>query len=62
MEQTHKRILALRTSAAFRKDREEDSERDMEIAAEMVSRARADIDQSKASLRAGQISLQDTYI
>ena len=62
MEQTHKRILALRTSAAFRKDREEDSERDMEIAAEMVSRARADIDQSKASLKAGQISLQDTYI
>ena len=62
MEQTHKRILALRTSAAFRKDREEDSERDMEIAAEMVSRARADIDQSKASLKAGQISLQDTHI
>ena len=62
MEQTHKRILALRTSAAFRKDREEDSERDMEIAAEMVSRARADIDQSKASLKAGQIALQDTYI
>jgi RND family efflux transporter MFP subunit len=62
MEQTHKRILALRTSAAFRKDREEDSERDLEISAEMVNRARADIDQSKASLRAGQISLQDTYI
>ncbi len=62
MEQTHKRILALRTSAAFRKDREEDSERDLEISAEMVSRARADIDQSKASLKAGQIALQDTYI
>jgi len=62
MEQTHKRILALRTSAAFRKDREEDSERDLEISAEMVNRARADIDQSKASLKAGQISLQDTYI
>jgi len=62
MEQTHKRILALRTSAAFRKDREEDSERDLEISAEMVSRARANIDQSKASLKAGQIALQDTYI
>ena len=62
MEQTHKRILALRTSSAFRKDREEDSERDLEISAEMVNRARADIDQSKASLKAGQISLQDTYI
>ena len=62
MEQTHKRILALRTSAAFRKDREEDSERDLKISAEMVNRARADIDQSKASLKAGQISLQDTHI
>ena len=62
MEQTHKRILALRTSAAFRKDREEDSERDLKISAEMVNRARADIDQSKASLKAGQISLQDAHI
>ena len=62
MEQTHKRILALRTSAAFRKDREEDSERDLEISAEMVSRAHADIDRSKASLKAGQISLEDTNI
>jgi RND family efflux transporter MFP subunit len=62
MEQTHKRILALRSSAAFRKDREEDSERDLEISAEMVSRAHADIDRSKASLKAGQISLEDTNI
>jgi len=62
MEQTHKRILALRTSAAFRKDREEDSERDLKISAEMVNRARADIDQSKASLKAGHIALQDAHI
>jgi RND family efflux transporter MFP subunit len=62
MKQTHKRILALRTSSAFRKDREEDSERDLEISKEMVTRAEADILQSKAKLKMGKIALQDANI
>ena len=62
MKQTHKRILALRTSSAFRKDREEDSERDLEISKEMVTRAKADILQSKAKLKMGKIALQDANI
>ena len=62
MKQTHKRILALRTSSAFRKDREEDSERDLEISEEMVIRAKADILQSKAKLKMGKIALQDANI
>ena len=62
MKQTHKRILALRTSSAFRKDREEDSERDLEISKEMVIRAKADILQSKAILKMGKIALQDANI
>ena len=62
MKQTHKRILALRTSNAFRKDREEDSERDLEISKEMVTRAKADILQSKAKLKMGKIALQDANI
>ena len=62
MKQTHKRILALRTSSAFRKDREEDSERDLEISKEMVIRAKADILQSKAKLKMGKIALQDANI
>lgn len=62
MKQTHKRILALRTSSAFRKDREEDSERDLEISKEMVTRAKADILQSKGKLKMGKIALQDANI
>ena len=62
MKQTHKRILALRTSSAFRKDREEDSKRDLEISKEMVTRAKADILQSKAKLKMGKIALQDANI
>ena len=62
MKQTHKRILALRTSSAFRKDREEDSERDLEISKEMVTRAKADILQSKAKSKMGKIALQDANI
>jgi RND family efflux transporter MFP subunit len=62
MKQTHKRILALRTSSAFRKDREEDSERDLEISKEMVTRAKADILQSKAKFKMGKIALQDANI
>ena len=62
MEQTHKRILALRSSNAFRKDREQDSERDLEITGEMVSRAKADISRAKANLTMGQIALEDAKI
>ncbi|MDG1275623.1 MAG: efflux RND transporter periplasmic adaptor subunit [Alphaproteobacteria bacterium] len=62
MKQTHKRILALRSSSAFRKDREEDSERDLEISKEMVTRAKADILQSKGKLKMGKIALQDANI
>jgi len=62
MKQTHKRILALRTSSAFRKDREEDSKRDLEISKEMVTRAKADILQSTAKFKMGKIALQDANI
>ena len=62
MEQTHKRILALRSSNAFRKDREQDSERDLEVTGEMVSRAKADISRAKANLTMGQIALEDAKI
>ena len=62
MKQTHKRILALRSSNAFRKDREQDSERDLEVTGEMVSRAKADISRAKANLTMGQIALEDAKI
>ena len=62
MEQTHKRILALRSSNAFRKDREQDSERDLEVTGEMVSRAKADISRAKANLTMGKIALEDAKI
>ena len=62
MAQTHKRILALRSSNAFRKDREQDSERDLEITGEMVSRAKADIARANANLTMGQIALEDAKI
>lgn len=60
--QAHKRILALRSSSAFRKDREQDSERDLEITGEMVSRAKADIARAKANLTMGKIALEDAKI
>jgi RND family efflux transporter MFP subunit len=62
MMQTYKRIMALRGSNAFRKDRREDTERDMEVANSALSQAEADVGRAKANLMIADIALKDATI
>jgi len=62
MEQTYKRITSLRGSTAFRKDREDDTERDMEVAKSAVGQAEADLLRAKANLGLADIALKDATI
>lgn len=62
MRQTYKRILALRGSNAFRKDRQEDTERDMEVANSALIQAEADVVRAQADLAIADIALKDAKI
>jgi RND family efflux transporter MFP subunit len=62
MEQTYKRITTLRGSTAFRKDREDDTERDMEVARGSLGQAEADVLRARANLNLADIALKDTTI
>ena len=62
MQQTYKRITSLRGSTAFRKDREDDTERDMEVARSALGQAEADVLRAKANLNLADLALKDTTI
>jgi RND family efflux transporter MFP subunit len=62
MQQTFKRITALRGSTAFRKDREDDTERDMEVARSALGQADADVLRARANLNLADLALKDTTI
>ncbi len=62
MRQTLKRITDLRGSTAFRKDREDDTERDMEIAVSALGQAEADVLRARANLDLADLALKDTTI
>jgi RND family efflux transporter MFP subunit len=62
MQQTYKRITSLRGSTAFRKDREDDTERDMEVARSALGQAEADVLRARANLNLADLALKDTTI
>lgn len=62
MRQTLTRITSLRGSTAFRKDREDDTERDMEIATSALGQAEADVLRARANLNLADLALKDTTI
>ena len=62
MRQTYDRIVSLKGSTAFRKDRQEDAERDMEVALSAVGQAEAEILRAKANLDLSDIALRDAII
>lgn len=62
MRQTYARITSLRGSTAFRKDREDDTERDMEIATSALGQAEADVLRARANLNLADLALKDTTI
>jgi RND family efflux transporter MFP subunit len=62
MRQTYARIISLRGSTAFRKDRQDDTERDMEIATSALGQAEADVLRARASLNLADLALKDTTI
>ena len=62
MRQTYDRIVSLKGSAAFRKDRQEDSERDLEVARSAVGQAEAELLRAKANLDLSDIALRDAII
>jgi RND family efflux transporter MFP subunit len=62
MQQTYERITSLRGSTAFRKDREDDTERDMEVAGSALGQAEADVLRARANLNLADLALKDTTI
>ena len=62
MQQTYDRITSLRGSTAFRKDREDDTERDMEVARSGLGQAEADVLRARANLNLADLALKDTTI
>tara|TARA_B100001123_G_C15302284_1_gene1021447 strand:- start:521 stop:1489 length:969 start_codon:yes stop_codon:yes gene_type:complete len=60
--QVGKRVEALRGSNAFRLDREEDSQRDIEIARASVEEAKAEVLRAQSNLGTSRISLADSQI
>ncbi len=61
-EQTLSRVSALQGSNAFRKDRQDDAERDVESARSQLAAADADLVRARASLQLAEIALADTLI
>ena len=61
-QQTLSRVSALQGSNAFRKDRQDDAERDVESARSMLAAAEADLVRARASLRLAEIALADTVV
>ena len=61
-EQARKRILALRGSAAFRQDRDQNSRRDLEMATGSLKEAEAEVARAEAALNMAQQFLKDTVI
>ncbi len=62
IKQSYKRILALRGSSAFRKDRKEDIEHDLQIGKSLLRQAKADMMRAKAKLSVTDIALKDSEI
>ncbi|MDA0341201.1 MAG: efflux RND transporter periplasmic adaptor subunit [Proteobacteria bacterium] len=62
MQQTYARVISLRGSTAYRKDRQEDTERDMEVAGSALGQAEADLLRAQANLNLADIALKDTTI
>ena len=62
MQQTYARVTSLRGSTAYRKDRQEDTERDMEVAGSALGQAEADLLRAQADLNLADIALKDTTI
>ncbi|NQW10255.1 MAG: efflux RND transporter periplasmic adaptor subunit [Alphaproteobacteria bacterium] len=60
--QTLERQMSLKGSTAFRKDRAEDAERDLDIAAASLASAEADVARAEAQLALAQTSLTDAVI
>tara|TARA_B100000212_G_scaffold174997_1_gene131631 strand:+ start:620 stop:1780 length:1161 start_codon:yes stop_codon:yes gene_type:complete len=61
-EQARQRILALRGSTAFRQDRDQNSQRDLEMAAGSLKEAEAEVARAEAALNIAQQFLRDTFI
>ena len=62
MQQTYARVTSLRGSTAYRKDRQEDTERDLEVAGSALGQAEADLLRAQANLNLADIALKDTTI
>jgi RND family efflux transporter MFP subunit len=62
MQQTYARVTSLRGSTAYRKDRQEDTERDMKVAGSALGQAEADLLRAQANLNLADIALKDTTI
>ncbi|MAI14068.1 MAG: hypothetical protein CMM15_08630, partial [Rhodospirillaceae bacterium] len=61
-EQARQRIIALRGSTAFRQDRDQNSHRDLEMAAGSLKEAEAEVARAEAALNMAQQLLRDTLI
>ena len=60
--QTLERLLSLKGSTAFRKDRAEDAERDLDVAAALLASAEAGLARTRAQLALAETALADTVI
>ncbi|MBT5266638.1 MAG: efflux RND transporter periplasmic adaptor subunit [Rhodospirillaceae bacterium] len=61
-QQALKRISALKGSNAFRQDRQDDAERDLEVANSALLEAEAELAKANANLELADIALKDTTI
>lgn len=61
-QQARKRILALRGSSAFRLDREQNSQRDLEMADSSLKEAEAEVLSAQSSLEMTKLNLNDAII
>ena len=62
MQQAYARVTSLRSSTAYRKDRQEDAKRDVEVAGSALGQAQADLLRAQANLDLADIALKDTTI
>ena len=62
MEQRYKSTAALRGSTAFRQDRHDDIERDLEVTRSATRQAAAEVVRARASLDLAEIALQDALV
>ena len=61
-KQARQRILALRGSTAFRQDRDQDSQRDLEMATSTLKEAEAEVASARAALNMNKQFLRDAVI